>query len=268
MTSEVYNNINIKVETSKLEPNLKEIEKLNKDYKKYFTPEAHIRTVTKFIFNVDNKGMNDKTNENKETLKDFLINKTKAQIIRNQYHLPMKYLKPFENNIYICQKSVLYGKSQNIKDADITIEPLNIGFDKYISYIPINQELPEGTIFKCYVKNDYSSNTRKFFDSSALLNGKDDFKDIPFDKNIHIGCLDIGSEYNARFVVDNVDQSLFDSYCKFGFRVSDNSISIITYDFMKVKVKDILREVKEIVEKQEGNKDVAPILEKMEKSLK
>lgn len=248
-----------KISVSKLEPNVKFIEKLNKDYLKYYTPETNIRTITTFTHEL-------KDEESKEC---YLINKAKAQIIRNQYHLPMKYLKPFENNIYICQKCQLYGKSQNIKDADITIEPLNIGFDKYISYIPIDQTLKEGTIFKCYVKNDYSSPTRKFFDSSSLLENVEIEKGkLPFDPNIHIGCLDIGSEYNARFIVDNIDQTLFDSYAKFGFRTNENSISIITYDFMNVKVKDIITEVKDIVSNQEENKDVVPILDEMINALK
>ena len=249
-----------KIVISKLEPNTKEIEKLNKNFLKFYTPETNIRTITTF--------KHKKFENDVETEEKYIINKTKAQIIRNQYHLPMKYLKPFENNIYICQKSQLYGKSQNIKDADVTIEPLNIGFDKYISYIPIDQTLPEGTIFKCYVKNDYSSKTRKFFDSSALLeNVEIDREHLPFDPNLHIGCLDIGSEYNARFIVDNIDQTLFDSYAKFGFRTTEDSISILTYDFMNVKVKDILLEVKEIVSKQEENKDVIPILDEMIKAI-
>lgn len=222
----------IKVSKSKLEP-IKSM--FRKD--DLFCYETNVRTVTTFSYPKPQAGSKE----------EYEINFARNQIFKNQYKLPMKYLMP-EEGVYLAQKSPLMDKSMDIRNAARIIEPINIGFNEYIKYIPINQDIPLGTTYTIRCKVPYNSQTRYFFMSNQLK-CTDDIKSIlkkgeyDFDPYIHIGTLDIGSEYTARFVVSEVNLNLYDSFTLFTFNVEDDSFSIITYDFMNVDTKKILEEV-------------------------
>lgn len=224
----------ISVSTRQIKPI---IDMFTKEELKYFCPETNIRTVTTF-----------KYKQPKENSKEeYDINFARNQIFKFQYKVPMKYLQP-ETGTYLSQKSPLMDKSLNIRSAARIIEPINIGFNEYIKYIPINQKLPIGTTYTIECKVPFESNTRYFFMSEHLqcvedvtkLLGKNKYD---FDPHIHIGALDIGSEYKARFVVSDVNLNLYDSFSLFNFEFTDDSFSLITYDFMEVTPKYILSEI-------------------------
>lgn len=225
---------NIKVKTEQIKP-IKEM--FTKEELKYFCIDTNIRTKTTFTYKQPKE----------DSKEEYEINFARNQIFKNQYKIPMKYLQP-EENLYLAQKSPLMDKSNNIKNASRIIEPINIGFADFIKYIPINQKLPLNTTYVINCKVPYESNTRYFFMSNQLkctedvskLLGKNKYD---FDPNIHIGTLDIGSEYKGRFIVSEVNLDLFDSFSLFNFEFTDNSFSIITYDFMEVDIKFILKEV-------------------------
>ena len=71
----------------------------------------------------------------------------------------------------------------------------------------------------------------------------------PFDKNIDIGELDIGSEYTGKFIVNYADLNVYDSYSLFTFRVYPNGFDLITYEFMNVSPKYIIENVIKNIEK-------------------
>lgn len=225
----------IKVTESKLEP-------IKSMFKKddLFCYETNIRTVTTFSYPKPKEGSKE----------EYEINFARNQIFKYQYKLPMKYLMP-EEGVYLSQKSPLMDKSMNIRNAARIIEPINIGFNEYIKYIPINQDLPLGTTYTIQCRVPYNSQTRYFFMSNQLKCSEDVTKllkkgEYDFDPYIHIGTLDIGSEYTARFVVSDVNLKLYDSFTLFTFTVDDDKFSIITYDFMNVGTKKILEEVLKI----------------------
>jgi hypothetical protein len=222
----------LKITTEKISPDLS---RFTEEELKWYTPECHVRTKTIFTY--------DKPEP--DTEEEYQINFSRNQIFTSQYHLPMKYLRPIEGNCYISQKTPLLQESDLIQNAPVSIEPLNVGFDEYIRCIPINQNIPLETIFTIDVKLPFTEKYRKFFSSKHLKSINYDGKELPFDPNIHIGTLDIGSEYNGKFIVSDVNLDLYNSYTKFTFRCTDNSFTIITYDFMNVSVKQILEEVLE-----------------------
>ena len=183
--------------------------------------------------------------------------------MKYQYKFPMKYLQASPNNQYVSQKTILSEYSQNIESAAKQIEPFNIGFDQYIQLIPINQDLEIGTTFTIEIHNPYESNERKFFRSKSLKTIDSEL--IPFNNNIHIGTIDIGSKYTGKFVVtdlrknltktDNNDnnfelsqitsdkpnnylantelsQITSDVLNKFNFSCDKNSFSLIWYDYI------------------------------------
>lgn len=126
--------------------------------------------------------------------------------MKYQYKFPMKYLQASPNNQYVSQKTILSEYSQNIESAAKQIEPFNIGFDHYIQLIPINQDLEIGTTFTIEIHNPYESNERKFFRSKSLKTIDSEL--IPFNHNIHIGTIDIGSKYTGKFVVTDLRKNL------------------------------------------------------------
>lgn len=214
-----------------------------------YEPSTNTRIVTTFSY----------TKPKEKSKEEFLINHARNAISKYQYSLPMKYLEP-EQFRYICQKAPLRGSSQVIDSANRIIEPLNVGFKDVIRTILINQDIPEGTIYTMHVENPYESDTRYFFCSNQLVSesrkehlypeGKT--KGYDFDPFIHIGCIDIGSEIIGKFIVKPVDLNVYKSYCLYKFEFTDNSISIITYDFMNVSVKNILEKIKECVKSEEA----------------
>ena len=126
--------------------------------------------------------------------------------MKYQYKFPMKYLQASPNNQYVSQKTILSEYSQNIESAAKQIEPFNIGFDQYIQLIPINQDLEIGTTFTIEIHNPYESNERKFFRTKSLKTIDSEL--IPFNHNIHIGTIDIGSRYTGKFVVTDLRKNL------------------------------------------------------------
>lgn len=161
--------------------------------------------------------------------------------MKYQYKFPMKYLQASPNNQYVSQKTILSEYSQNIESAAKQIEPFNIGFDQYIQLIPINQDLEIGTTFTIEIHNPYESNERKFFRSKSLKTIDSEL--IPFNHNIHIGTIDIGSKYTGKFVVTDLRKNLTnnsfeiaqitsDVLNKFNFSCDRNSFSLIWYDYI------------------------------------
>lgn len=172
--------------------------------------------------------------------------------MKYQYKFPMKYLQASPNNQYVSQKTILSEYSQNIESAAKQIEPFNIGFDQYIQLIPINQDLEIGTTFTIEIHNPYESNERKFFRSKSLKTIDSEL--IPFNHNIHIGTIDIGSKYTGKFVVTDLRKNLVnlteensnkelsnnfelsqitsDVLNKFNFSCDKYSFSLIWYDYI------------------------------------
>lgn len=224
----------ITTSTEKIVPDILKL--IPKEYHKFYTPETNIRTITHFKY----------TKPEPNTEKEYEIDYAKNRIFKNQYKLPMKMLVPDITNKYVCQKSPLSDKSDDIESASKVIEPLNIGFDEYIRCMFIDQDLEVGTTFIVDVGVPYESNQRYRFKSDQLIPDVK-LKNIPFDPNIDIGELDIGSRYTGRFKVDYVNLNIYDSYTLFTFRTQRDGFDIITYDFMHVTPKYILTEVLKIV---------------------
>ena len=203
--------------------------------KKFYCPETNTRIATTFKYKKPAPGSKE----------EYELCYARNQIFKNQYKIPVKYLQPDKGSRYVAQKAPLTEKSNDILSAAKTIEPLNIGFDEFIRTIPINQKIPVGTYYTIHVSVPYDSETRYFFCSNQLkrtdkkTNGGPDFD--PF---IHIGCLDIGSDYNAKFKVEQVDLKIYDSYTLFTFDINEEAgeFTIYTYKFQQVSVKEILQE--------------------------
>jgi len=180
----------------------------------------------------------------------YVVNYARNQLFKNQYRIPMKALFAEPGNTYICQKAPLYDKSNNIKNAAKVIEPLSIGFDEYIRSIPINQNLDIDTTFTINVSVPYDSEHRYRFKSNQLV--CQDLKEVPFDQNIDIGVLDIGSQYTGKFKVKWVNLDIYDSYTLFKFDIDDSDgeigFNIYTYEFMNIDLKSIFENVIKIIE--------------------
>lgn len=182
----------------------------------------------------------------------YLVNYARNQIFKNQYRIPMKALFAEPGNNYICQKAPLFDKSNNIRNAAKIIEPLNIGFDEYIRCIPINQKLEEDTTFIINVSVPYDSDHRYRFKSNQLV--CEGLKEVPFDQNIDIGVLDIGSQYTGKFKVKWVNLDIYDSYTLFRFDIEDSEekgkigFNIYTYEYMNVDLKYVFNEIIKIIQ--------------------
>lgn len=169
--------------------------KSNKEY----DFENYMKTSKRTVFTIS---VDQQTSEDK--LMDFY--QARNIFMKYQYKFPMKYLQASPNNQYVSQKTILSEYSQNIESAAKQIEPFNIGFDHYIQLIPINQDLEIGTTFTIEIHNPYESNERKFFRSKSLKTIDSEL--IPFNHNIHIGTIDIGSKYTGKFVVTDLRKNL------------------------------------------------------------
>jgi hypothetical protein len=215
--------------------------KSNKEY----DFENYMKTSKRTVFTIS---------VDQSTSEDDLINFYQARnvFMKYQYKFPMKYLQASPNNQYVSQKTILSEYSQNIESAAKQIEPFNIGFDHYIQLIPINQDLEIGTTFTIEIHNPYESNERKFFRSKSLKTIDSEL--IPFNHNIHIGTIDIGSKYTGKFVVTDLRKNLSkltqeeeskeltnnfelsqitsDVLNKFNFSCDKYSFSLIWYDYI------------------------------------
>lgn len=235
--------VKVKASTRQIIPDI--LKTLNIKDEHLYCTKTNTRTITHFDIDADMK--------DEELL--YMVGYARNQIFKNQYRIPMKALFPEPGNVYIAQKSPLADKSNNIRSAAKVIEPLNIGFDEYIRCIPINQNLELDTTFIVNVSVPYNSNTRYRFKSDQIV--CKGLTEVPFDQNIDIGELDIGSEYVAKFKVKNVDLDIYDSYTLFTFRITDVmdesghvaklGFDIYTYDFMHVDLKYVFKELINII---------------------
>lgn len=183
----------------------------------------------------------------------------------NQYKIPMKYLKPVPNTFsYISQKSQISGKEKDIKNAGVVIEPLNADFFNMISYTPINQAMPMGTIVTIDVETEFNTidgkePERKFIWSNNLKTDgdiKDKIKKEkpnstrtePWIKCCHYGAIDIGSRLTAKFEVSPVDVDVIHSFSLFGFSRSDErkEFTIWTFNYFNVSPADVLNMMKSV----------------------
>ena len=237
------NTVNITSSTTKIIPDILKVLGKEKDENIIYSTKTNTRIKTHFDISIP-KATDD--------LK-YLIGYARNQIFKNQYRIPMKALFAEPGNTYICQKAPLCDKSNNIKNAAKIIEPLNIGFDEYIRCIPINQNLKEDTTFIINVSVPYDSEHRYRFKSNQII--CQDLKEIPFDQNIDIGVLDIGSQYTGKFKVKYVNLDIYDSYTLFRFDIDDShekdgkfGFNIYTYEFMNVDLKYIFEEIIKIIQ--------------------
>lgn len=219
-----------------------------KEALKYFDEKFNTRNVWKFTTKLSKLTDDDK----------YLLNLSRAQIIRNRCRLPIKYLAPdYEYNRYICQKAPLKDVSNSIDNASKVIEPLNFGFDDVIRTILINQNIPLGTVFEIDIHNPYESSERVFFRSKSLKNISNlKINGELFDPNIHIGTLDIGGRFMAKYTVEYLNLNLFDSYQLFSYEILDDpqndvwGFAIKIYDFCQVDVKYVFDEVLKLADEK------------------
>lgn len=184
-------------------------------------------------------------------------------IAANQYKLPIRYLKPVPNSFsYIAQKSQLSGKEKDIKNAGIVVEPLNADFFNMISYTPINQSLPLGTMITIDVENpflttDGTEPERKFIWSNNLRTDPDveskikqenpkSIRTKPWIRCCHYGAVDIGSRLTAKYECSYVDTEIIRSFSLFGFSRSDErkEFTIWVYKCFNVQPVQILELIK------------------------
>ena len=185
----------------------------------------------------------------------------------------MKYLKLIPGSYeYVAQKSQILGKETNIKNASVTIEPLNNDYASTITYTPINQSMPIDTLVTLNISTPYnntadtvadrmwfwSSNLRTVDDINEIIR-KNDPESItvePWMRCIHYGSIDIGSVINAKFSVDWVDTDLYSSYSLYNFRRYDhmNQLQIWMYDAFNVNFKNLITMLHEHTETSDAAK--------------
>lgn len=140
-------------------------------------------------------------------------------ITRNQYRLPIKYLKPINQSFrYMAKKST--STKPDIEDADLVCEPLNPDIKHCISYTPINQDLPIGTIFYIDESIPYNQGSIRYLLSSDNLRSTYDKKlkgiyTKPFVKCDYNCSMDIGSEIFCKFEVEYIDPERIKSMTMF-----------------------------------------------------
>lgn len=181
-------------------------------------------------------------------------------IAKVQYALPVRYLKPSPGSYqYVSQKSQLSGNEKDIRNASLVIEPLNPDIFHVISYTPINQSIPLGTVVTIDVTTDFNTlpdgqePERRFIWSDNLIAPPDIEKKIkaakpsskttrPWIGKCHYCAIDVGSHLTAKFEVSNVDLSIIKSFALYGFARSDddNEFVLWTYRCYNVTPTEIL----------------------------
>ena len=189
---------------------------------------------------------------------------TLRDITKCQYLLPIKYLHPIPGSFsYISQKSQIYGKEKDIKNASVTIEPLNPDIFNLISYTPINQSLPIGTIVTVDVSIPFDvlpngeEPERKFLWSRNLKTSSDIESKIktenpksittkPWIDKCHYCSIDIGSRITAKYEVSLVDTDIVKSFSLFGFSRCDTTkeFTIWVYKCFNIMPTDVLTLIK------------------------
>lgn len=193
-----------------------------------------------------------------------------CEIVGHQYKLPVKYLQPVKESCsYISQKAQLSGNEKDLRNANVTIEPLNADYTNLIQYTPINQSIPLGTIVTLEVDIPYESTAdkngnliypkRKFFWSSNLKTDKDieakikaenpkSIRTKPWIECCHYGSVDIGSQIRYKFVVQNVNTKIVKSFSLFGFRRFDETKEFVMFTFKAFNITpiDVLKMIREM----------------------
>lgn len=212
-------------------------------------------------------------------------------ILRLQYKLPIKYLKPVPGVFhYVSQKSLIIGNEKDINHASVVVEPINCDFVNCIQYTPINQSIPVGTIVTINESIPYdtfpdgSEPERKFLWSSNLRT-IDDIENViksntkdkqckrvePWIKCCHYGAVDIGSQITGKFVVSNADVNIIKSLALFGFKRSDEDKEFVIWNWNAFNITPrtiltLLNEHKELGEC--GKKLVEEMLKKYPEDVK
>lgn len=253
-----------KVETYTKGP---ELDKFTKDELKIFDADGFTRTYMKATASAV-------SDEYQDGIRDML---------KLQYKLPVKYLKLSPGSYsYISQKSQIQGKEKDIKNASVTIEPLNCDYANLIQYTPINQSMPIGTVvtidesipFETLPNGEepermfiWSSNlkTDDGIESKIKSANPNSIRTKPWIECCHYGAIDVGSRISAKYVVSNVDTSIIKSFPLFGFRRSDEHKEFIIWTFKcyNITPKDILLMMKDHKDiGPAGKKLIAELLEK------
>lgn len=186
---------------------------------------------------------------------------TMRDIAMLQYALPVKYLKNVPTSYsYVAQKSQMHGKDRDIKNASVTIEPLNPDIVNVISYTPINQSLPIGTVVTIDVEIPFEVNAkgeepeRQFIWSRNLKTVNDiESKIKELNPNsittkswidcCHYCAIDVGSKLTAKYEVEYVDTEIIKSFALFGFSRCDEKkeFTIWVYKCYNLMPIDILK---------------------------
>lgn len=204
-------------------------------------------------------------------------------IVKLQYKLPVRYLKLAPGSYsYIAQKSQIQGKEKDIKNASITIEPLNADYANLIQYTPINQSIPIGTVVTIdesipFEANDDGTEPERMFIWSSNLKTEPDveskikaanpnsIRTKPWMECCHYGCIDIGSHIVSKYVVSEVNTEIMRSFPLFGFRRSDEHKEFVIWVFKcyNMKPKDVLMLMKDHKELGDaGKKFIEEVLSK------
>ena len=222
-----------------------------KDDLKYIDPENLSETIVKYTIPI--KGDDD--------YKTYL---NIAELLKMDYMIPVKYLAPvIETYSYIAQKSALINDQKNIEDASVLVEPLNPNLLQKISYTPINQMIPLGTVFTINAEIPYLAGkdgkepVRKLLTSASLKTTANVSKMIQDEakkcgiknpstsicnRRIAYGALDIGSKFEAKFIVEL--SKLYSSMSLFRFRrPKDDVLEFIYYDHLCIDMKYILTKI-------------------------
>jgi hypothetical protein len=201
---------------------------------------------------------------------------TLRDITKCQYVLPVKYLHPVPGSYsYVSQKSQIFGKEKDIKNAGVTIEPLNPDIFNLISYTPINQSIPTGTIVTLDVSIPFDTlpngeePERQFIWSYNLKTDNDiedkiksenpkSIRTKPWIDKCHYCTIDIGSRVTAKYEVASVDTEIIRSFSLFGFSRCDDvkEFTIWSYKCFNVLPKDVLVLIKNMDIVDESSKKI------------
>ena len=194
-----------------------------------------------------------------------------AKFLQYQYKLPVKYLEPdLDACYYISQKAPIEG-SKPITSAIITIEPLNQNVFKQISYTPINQAYPIGTIISLhetipYVTENGDTPPRRLLTSASLTCQKLADPKLKYtglcNRCIPYSSIDVGSEIVGKFVVKV--SPLRESMALYRFRrPRDNILEIVTPDYLNVTCNYVLDLTLTEMMKDGVDKEFADIIKQM-----
>lgn len=197
-------------------------------------------------------------------------------IHRSQYTLPIKYLKPVDGSYsYVSQKSYINTSEHDMKNASITIEPLNNDFMESIQYTPLNQAIPLGTPVIIDVtipfetskegleperKFIWSSNLKTVADIEAKIKAAkpDSIRTKPWQECVHYGAVDIGSKLECKYTVCMSDPKITRSFNVYGFKFDHEAKFLVIWVFkcFNLTPVDVLKMIKENKGTVEASKEL------------